>query len=102
KHLIVLLYFHSFPTRRSSDLIPFISFPNGNKIIKCKTYAWTISPYLSGKRVTYQSSKERAQVVMALKKFHENATGIYLHPMKKTPLMLEKWYNRLKVFKKTE
>lgn len=87
---------------KRSCTIPFIPFPNGNKVIKCKTYAWTISPYLSGKRITYQSSKERAEVVTALKKFHVNATGIYLRPMNKPPLMVEKWFNRLKVFKKTE
>src|SRR5699024_9311041 len=87
---------------KRSCTIPFISFPNGNKIIKCRAYTWTVSPYLLAKRVTYQASNDRAGVVIALKKFHANATEIYFRPMNKTPLMVEKWYNRLKVFKKTE
>ena len=87
---------------RGSNSVLFKLFPNGKEVIECNTYIWTISPYMSGKKVNYRSSEERRSVVAALKKFHKCATGIKIKPMKKNTLITERWYNRLNTFKKTE
>ncbi|MBP1968787.1 hypothetical protein J2Z83_000881 [Virgibacillus natechei] len=84
-----------------SNVIPFQGYPNGRKIISMNNYYWTISPFIQGKKLDYNSTEDRKQVVTSLQEFHYRAQGIHLEKPLTKELLFIRWYQRLLLFKKT-
>ncbi|WP_047979712.1 phosphotransferase [Ornithinibacillus contaminans] len=92
-----------FEAIRSPVIVPFVRFPNGKKEISIGTnYYWTISPYIPGRKLSYQIEEDRERAVRAVKQFHHHASGIYLHNTLKKPLFYKRWQSRLYKLKETE
>lgn len=91
-----------FEQLNESNVVPFISYPNGQKIISTKNYYWTITPYIRGDKLNYERSDDRDTAVKSLQNFHDRASHIYVaHPIEKDNIFI-RWYHRLLSFKKTE
>lgn len=90
-----------FEQIKSPDIIPFEHFPNQKKFIYDKSYYWTISPYIRGKKLNYLVDKDRIESLETLKKFHGQASGINVLNRLKKDIFYLRWYKRLQTFKKT-
>lgn len=85
-----------------SNVVPFTSYPNGQKIISTNNYHWTITPYIRGDKLNYERSDDRDTAVKTLQNFHDRASHIFVsHPIVKDNMFI-RWYQRLLSFKKTE
>ncbi len=82
------------------NIIPFIRFPNGRRIISGDGY-WTLAEYQQGKRLRYTRDADRSAAVQALKSFHEKAEGIHLQAQIKRGSYFFRAGQRLELFKKT-
>lgn len=85
----------------TAHLIPFKKFPNGDRFINHQHLSWTISPFVPGRQLNYHKEEDRKNALKTLKSFHQQATNIYIHPVEKKTLIIEKWHQRFKAFKKT-
>lgn len=93
-------FFDSF---HSKEIVPFVRYPNGkNEISTGTNYYWTISPYITGRKLNYQSEVDRQRAVKTIKKFHTAASQIYVHNMVKKSLFIKRWQARLYKFIETE
>ncbi|WP_077357908.1 hypothetical protein [Virgibacillus halodenitrificans] len=91
-----------FDNFSNNPVIPFIAFPNSQKIIKKNNQIWTIAPYIKGEHLNYRFKHDRGSAVATLKKFHAQAENIYIEqPLIKNNVII-RWYKRLEEFKKTE
>src|SRR5699024_3431085 len=86
----------------TTNIVPFKSFPNGNKTLKNNQFIWTISPYIVGRQLKYKNEEDRKDVTFALKKFHEDATKIHIKPVIKKTLIIERWHRRMQSFQRTK
>jgi hypothetical protein len=92
-----------FEKIRSREIIPFVRYPNGKREISTGTnYYWTISPYVSGRKLNYKSEIDRKKAVHTVKKFHQQASHVYINKMIKKQLFFKRWETRLNKFEETE
>ncbi|MEN2765867.1 phosphotransferase [Ornithinibacillus xuwenensis] len=92
-----------FESIRSKEIVPFLRFPNGKKEITTGTnYFWTISPYVSGRKLNYKYQEDRKRAIDTLKKFHQKAQEIHVKNMVRKQLFYKRWTIRLNKFKETE
>ncbi|GGA69291.1 phosphotransferase [Ornithinibacillus halotolerans] len=88
---------------QSNHIVPFTKFPNGKKEITAGTkYSWTISPYISGRKLNYKSPVDRNRAVSTIKKFHYQASGIYVNHFIRKQLFFTRWDARQEKFLSTE
>lgn len=93
---------HFFDAVDESQIVPFINFPNGQKVISSNHSSWTISPYIQGDKLYYKRSDDRKEAIRTLQKFHNSASNISVaKPIIKDSMFI-RWYRRLLNFKKTE
>lgn len=85
----------------AAHLIPFKKFPNGARLVKHQRLIWTISPFTAGRQLNYRKDEDRENALTTLEKFHQQATNIFIQPVEKKTLIIEKWHQRFKAFKKT-
>ncbi|WP_339214517.1 phosphotransferase [Ornithinibacillus sp. FSL M8-0202] len=92
-----------FERVQSKEIVPFVRYPNGKKEISTGTnYYWTISPYVSGRKLNYQVESDRQKAVSTLKLFHATANQIYVKNMVRKQLFVKRWHARLMKFIETE
>lgn len=93
---------HFFSRIRSPAIVPFIRFPNGEKMLEGIGSYWTIAPFIHGEKLDYGNAADRAIAVDTLKKFHRKARTIRIsNPIKKDPFYI-RWFHRLAAFEKTD
>ncbi|HAM81415.1 phosphotransferase [Ornithinibacillus bavariensis] len=92
-----------FNKAKSKSIVPFVRFPNGKKEILTGTnYGWTISPYITGRKLNYQHPGDRLLAVSTIKKFHQDAKNITVKNPIKKQLFYRRWHVRLNKFLETE
>ncbi|MUK86987.1 hypothetical protein GMD78_01040 [Ornithinibacillus sp. L9] len=92
-----------FSQIKMKSIAPFVRYPNGRKIITDGNHnIWTLTPYIPGIKLNYRSQTDRKEAVLALKKFHDKASSIYVQNQVQKGLFYLRWYDRLKTFQKTE
>lgn len=85
-----------------SSAVPFILFPNGEKMITGFQYHWVISKYIKGKKLDYQYTADRMQALRLLRTFHSEATGVFTTDMDKKDDLFKRWQRRLLSLNQTE
>jgi hypothetical protein len=92
-----------FDKIKSKSIVPFVRFPNGKKDITTGTnYSWTLSPYISGRKLNYLHHHDRVLAVNTLKQFHRDASQIRIKKLIKKQLFYKRWHVRLNKFLETE
>jgi hypothetical protein len=92
-----------FERSKSRYIVPFVRFPNGKKEITTGTnYYWTISPYVSGRKLNYEVAEDRRKAVKAIQRFHKESNQIFVKNIVKKPLFYKRWNARLHKFMETE
>lgn len=92
-----------FERIQSRNVVPFERYPNGKKEITTGTnYSWTISPYVSGRKLNYQTAEDRKRVMILLKRFHAEANQIYVKKLLRKQPFYKRWHARLYRFLETE
>jgi hypothetical protein len=92
-----------FDRIQSRNVVPFVRYPNGKKEITTGTnYSWTISPYVSGRKLNYQTVEDRKRVMILLKKFHAEANQIFVRKLLRKQPFYKRWHARLYRFLETE
>ncbi|WP_026906324.1 phosphotransferase [Paucisalibacillus globulus] len=92
-----------FERIRSKRVVPFVRYPNGKKEISNGThFSWTIAPYVSGRKLNYEADVDRRRAVNLLKKFHADASQIYIKNLLRKQQFYKRWHARLYKFSETE
>ena len=92
-----------FERIRSKGVVPFVRYPNGKKEISTGTnFSWTLAPYVSGRKLNYEVEEDRRRAVVFLKKFHADASQIFVKNMLRKQLFYKRWHARLYKFSETE
>lgn len=91
-----------FERIHSNKIVSFVRFPNGKKEITTGTkYSWTISPFIIGRKLNYESERDRIKAVRTIKLFHEQANQIRVKNMVRKQLFYKRWITRMDRFKET-
>jgi hypothetical protein len=92
-----------FDRIHSKNIVPFVRFPNGKKEITTGTnYSWTISSYVSGRKLNYEAAEDRNRAVIVIKKFHSQANQIFVKNIVRKQPFYKRWHARLYKFIETE
>ncbi|WP_010098990.1 phosphotransferase [Ornithinibacillus scapharcae] len=92
-----------FDRVHSSKIISFVRFPNGKREITTGTnYSWTLSPFVIGRKLNYESENDRKKAVETIKFFHEQANQVFVKNMVRKQLFYQRWMNRMERFKATK
>ncbi|WP_042146144.1 phosphotransferase [Paucisalibacillus sp. EB02] len=92
-----------FERIHSKNVVPFVRYPNGKKEISTGTnYSWTISSYVSGRKLNYEAAEDRKRAINLLKKFHAEATQVFVRNLLRKQPFYKRWHARHYKFLETE
>ncbi|MDL4841645.1 phosphotransferase [Aquibacillus rhizosphaerae] len=80
----------------------FSHFPNSKQFLSGYGLHWTITPFIEGTALSFNSHRDRVDALTTIATFHNNAQGITVNdPIIKDPLYL-KWNKRISKLNKTK
>ncbi|RYG74811.1 hypothetical protein EU245_01110 [Lentibacillus lipolyticus] len=86
----------------STVAVPFERFPNQKLYLYADGHYWTLSPYITGRKLNYKYHIDRKVALNTLQLFHNETKGIQIHQGIVAETLFSRWHRRLQKFEQTE